>query len=412
MYAKSTNSLRNPSLLSFRKSLILALAGLITGAPTPVSALAPSQTANRSEIKDAHTVRASESSSSGMEFFEVQGGKGQNTTEEPQEYLFPPGVDAGLMFQTRPVKSNSGRTSKKNDRSTIESSGSKAKITSTRPNPDSARASGIDSSNGKVPVPSSPGQNPSSPGQNPSSPEQNLSSTEQNQSSPGQNPSSPASDESSRQAGSGELSLGDIAPGSSSGGEEVSEDVLQGFVGLLDERQAPKLKAMNATMDDPSAKLEAMARENNIKLNAAATSINSVDDKKRAVAAAVERHGTTGVYISSSGAGYWTVIRPLPGGPSEAAGVRPGDRILAINGMQATGIDMTNAHHRLTGRRGEVKVFTIDRGGQRLNIPVRLWNIHEIRNHRSQYIEYYWFLLYNGYVSAKTFERLIKPYRY
>ncbi|TAK11153.1 MAG: S41 family peptidase [Anaerolineae bacterium] len=60
---------------------------------------------------------------------------------------------------------------------------------------------------------------------------------------------------------------------------------------------------------------------------------------------------------------YLTIIAPIPGSPAEAAGLLPGDRIVAIDGDDMTGINGDLVIRRVLGPAGSVVVLTIDRDG-------------------------------------------------
>ena len=58
---------------------------------------------------------------------------------------------------------------------------------------------------------------------------------------------------------------------------------------------------------------------------------------------------------------YLTIIGPMEGSPAEAAGLQPGDRVVAIDGDDMTGIDGNAVISRILGPAGSVVVLTIDR---------------------------------------------------
>ncbi len=60
-------------------------------------------------------------------------------------------------------------------------------------------------------------------------------------------------------------------------------------------------------------------------------------------------------------ADYLTIISPIPGSPAEQAGLRPGDKIIAVNGEDVTGVPPELVRRRVLGPAGEPVVLTIRR---------------------------------------------------
>jgi carboxyl-terminal processing protease len=60
---------------------------------------------------------------------------------------------------------------------------------------------------------------------------------------------------------------------------------------------------------------------------------------------------------------YLTVISPMPDSPAEKAGLRPGDKVIAIDGEDMTGKDGEYARQRVLGPKGTVVRLTILRKG-------------------------------------------------
>ncbi|MFD2246522.1 S41 family peptidase [Pontibacter ruber] len=92
------------------------------------------------------------------------------------------------------------------------------------------------------------------------------------------------------------------------------------------------------------------------------------------------------------------VITPLSGGPSEAAGIQAGDKILKVDGENVAGIKITNegVFKRLRGPKGTKVNLTIQRTGtkkplnfaiQRSKIPTVSVDVHYMVNHNTGYIK-------------------------
>ncbi|MBI4733151.1 MAG: S41 family peptidase [Chloroflexi bacterium] len=67
-----------------------------------------------------------------------------------------------------------------------------------------------------------------------------------------------------------------------------------------------------------------------------------------------------------------TIVRPMPGSPAEAAGLLPGDQIIAVDGEDVVGMDPTLVRLKVLGPAGTTVVLTIVRDGvdEPFDVPV------------------------------------------
>ncbi|MDX9991092.1 MAG: S41 family peptidase [Anaerolineales bacterium] len=70
-----------------------------------------------------------------------------------------------------------------------------------------------------------------------------------------------------------------------------------------------------------------------------------------------------GAYVDTSG-DYLTIVSPIKNSPSEAAGLRPGDKIIAIDGEDMFNIPPELARRRVLGPAGSIVTLTIMREGE------------------------------------------------
>lgn len=86
------------------------------------------------------------------------------------------------------------------------------------------------------------------------------------------------------------------------------------------------------------------------------------EDFKQANASLEGEYEGIGAYVDTT-TEYLTVTSPIPGSPAEAAGLLPGDQIVAIDGEDMTGIDAELARLRVLGPAGSTVRLTILREG-------------------------------------------------
>lgn len=71
-----------------------------------------------------------------------------------------------------------------------------------------------------------------------------------------------------------------------------------------------------------------------------------------------------------------TALAPIPGGPAEAAGVRPGDHVVAVDGQSTEGWTTEEATQALRGTPGSPVTLTVRRGEDTLDIRVQRDTVH------------------------------------
>ena len=65
-----------------------------------------------------------------------------------------------------------------------------------------------------------------------------------------------------------------------------------------------------------------------------------------------------------------TIIAPLPGSPSEKAGLKGGDQILAVDGVTLSGLSFPDAVDKVRGPKGSTATLTIHRDGNDIKVQV------------------------------------------
>jgi carboxyl-terminal processing protease len=96
-------------------------------------------------------------------------------------------------------------------------------------------------------------------------------------------------------------------------------------------------------------------------LNDKHTSYMDPDEYKQANSSLSGEYEGIGAYVETSGE-YLTVISPIPGSPAEAAGIRSGDQIIALDGKDMTGTAPDLVRKQVLGPAGSVVTLTIKRG--------------------------------------------------
>jgi carboxyl-terminal processing protease len=69
--------------------------------------------------------------------------------------------------------------------------------------------------------------------------------------------------------------------------------------------------------------------------------------------------------------GFVTVIAPIAQTPADSAGLKPGDRVLAIDGKPTTGLSMEEAQQLMRGPSGSTVRLTLERAEQQATVALR-----------------------------------------
>lgn len=82
-----------------------------------------------------------------------------------------------------------------------------------------------------------------------------------------------------------------------------------------------------------------------------------------------------GAWVDASG-DYLTIISPMPGSPAEQAGLQPGDKVIAIDGEDMTGIPGDLVIRRVLGPAGSTVQLTIVREGESKPLDFEIIRAH------------------------------------
>jgi len=78
-----------------------------------------------------------------------------------------------------------------------------------------------------------------------------------------------------------------------------------------------------------------------------------------------------GAWVDTSG-DYITIINPMEGSPAENAGVKPGDLIIAIDGLDLSDTDPSAALQMILGPSGTEVILTVEREGEEAPIDITI----------------------------------------
>lgn len=83
-----------------------------------------------------------------------------------------------------------------------------------------------------------------------------------------------------------------------------------------------------------------------------------------------------GIYmVQDTEANKIMVLSPIKGGPAEKAGLQPGDYIIAVDGVQYTGEQMTEASNKIKGEEGTIVKLEVQRGNETLDYEITRENV-------------------------------------
>jgi len=85
-----------------------------------------------------------------------------------------------------------------------------------------------------------------------------------------------------------------------------------------------------------------------------------------------ESFGGVGAVLNAGDAGGAIIAGVMPGGPAEKAGVEPGDRIVAVDGVDVSGMELGAIVDRIRGREGAPVTLTLQREGEDATFDVSI----------------------------------------
>ncbi|MFO7682378.1 MAG: S41 family peptidase, partial [Chloroflexota bacterium] len=83
---------------------------------------------------------------------------------------------------------------------------------------------------------------------------------------------------------------------------------------------------------------------------------------------------------------FITIVSPIDGSPAEAAGLRPGDRLLEANGVDLTGMDVIDAANLVRGPAGTAVLLLIQRGDEQFELEI-IRDVVELKSVRSEILD-------------------------
>lgn len=84
-----------------------------------------------------------------------------------------------------------------------------------------------------------------------------------------------------------------------------------------------------------------------------------------------------GVYMQADEeSGRVTVISPIAGSPADKAGIKPGDKIIKVDGVEYKAEDINEVSSHVKGEIGTEVTITIERDGELIDLTIKRENIH------------------------------------